>query len=324
MSIEDHPRAEMSIVLVTDRYETIRAVVRRLRAQTARDRLEIVIVAPSQASLESNEAELEGFGGVQVVEGPIAPLAAGQAAGVRAARTPVVQLGETHAFPDPGWAEALIRAHAQSWAIVVPAVQNANPDGPLSWANILLDYGEFIDGLPAREVFHTPTHNPAFRRSLLLEYEDRLEVALSGGYEISVDWRARGCRFYFEPSAKIAHANVSRPRHWLRQRYLAGIVHASERSVSWSRARRLLYACACPLVPAVVLSRIAAAVQLLLGQEELPPLTLPALVVGAIAVAAGEAMGYAGGAGSAHKQRLDEYELNKRRYIRRAEVGTYA
>ena len=45
---------------------------------------------------------------------------------------------------------------------------------------------------------------------------------------------------------------------------------------------------------------------------------------GAIAVAAGEAMGYAGGAGSAHKQRLDEYELNKRRYIRRAEVGTYA
>ena len=324
MSTAGHPGAEMSIVLVTDRYDTIRRVVSRLRAQTARPRLEIVIVAPSRASLAPEEAELEGFAGVQIVEAPIDPLGVGLAAGVRAARAPVVQLGETHAFPDPHWAEALIRAHAQSWVIVVPAIQNANPDGPLSWASVLLDYGEFIDGLPAREVFHTPTHNPAFKRSLLLDYGDRLEVALSGGYEISVDWQAQGCRFYFEPAAKVAHMNVSRPRYWLRQRYLVGLVHAAERSRDWSRLRRFAYACAWPLVPAVVLSRIAPAVRLLRRQERLPRLTLPALVTAATATAVGEAIGYAGGARSAHKHRLDHYELHKRRYVRSAAAGAHA
>jgi hypothetical protein len=78
------------------------------------------------------------------------------------------------------------------------------------------------------------------------------------------------------------------------------------------------------LIPAVVLKRIAPAVRLLRREDRLPPLTLLALVVGAIAGAVGEAIGYAGGAGSAHKQRLDEYELYKRRYIRGAAAEIYA
>ena len=43
---------EMSVVIVTpDRYETIRKTMDHLRVQTARHRLEIVIVAPSAARL---------------------------------------------------------------------------------------------------------------------------------------------------------------------------------------------------------------------------------------------------------------------------------
>ena len=40
---------EMSVVVVTpDRYETIRKTIRHLKAQTVREKLEIVFVAPSQ------------------------------------------------------------------------------------------------------------------------------------------------------------------------------------------------------------------------------------------------------------------------------------
>jgi hypothetical protein len=186
---------------------------------------------------------------------------------------------------------------------------------------LLLDYGEFMDGLPAREVFHTPTHNPAFKRSLLLDYGDRLETALSGGYEISVDWRAQGHRFYFEPAAKIAHANVSLPGHWLRQRYLAGLVHASERSQAWSPVRRIAYACGSPLIPVVVLSRIAPAVRVARHRGGLPPLTLPVLLASAVTAAVGEAVGYVRGARPVDKRRLDEYEVHKQRYVRAGVLG---
>src|SRR5437764_14845225 len=55
---------EMSVILVTpDRFETLRETVEHLRAQTAKDRLEIVIVAPSEAELALDPAELDGFAG---------------------------------------------------------------------------------------------------------------------------------------------------------------------------------------------------------------------------------------------------------------------
>jgi len=55
---------EMSVIIITpDRYETIRETMNHLRAQTARHRLEIVIVAPSTETLDLDTSELEGFFG---------------------------------------------------------------------------------------------------------------------------------------------------------------------------------------------------------------------------------------------------------------------
>ena len=52
-----------------------------------------------------------------------------RAAGVRAASAPIVFIGETHSYPQPGWAEALLTAFEGPWAAVVPAIGNANPNG---------------------------------------------------------------------------------------------------------------------------------------------------------------------------------------------------
>jgi hypothetical protein len=60
---------EMSVVIVTpDRYETIRKTMEHLRVQTARHRLEIVIVAPSAARLALPGRELDDFCRVDIVE----------------------------------------------------------------------------------------------------------------------------------------------------------------------------------------------------------------------------------------------------------------
>src|SRR5262245_39453252 len=87
-----HHMLEMSVVLITlNHYDVIRKAIRCLRAQTARDKLEIIIVAPSAHELKLDETELKGFGRWRVEEvGPIESTGEALAHGVRRATAPVV------------------------------------------------------------------------------------------------------------------------------------------------------------------------------------------------------------------------------------------
>ncbi len=127
--------ADLSVVIVTpDCYETIRKTIRYLRAQTVRHRL------------EPDNAELQDFLQVRVVEvGAITSTGAARAAGIHQASAPVVAFAEDHSYPDPGWADALIEAHRQPWAAVGPAMANANPATLISWANLFLNFGPWVE-----------------------------------------------------------------------------------------------------------------------------------------------------------------------------------
>ncbi|MFI5398409.1 MAG: hypothetical protein ACHQ9S_22985 [Candidatus Binatia bacterium] len=308
----------MSVVLPTDTYATVRPVIERLWRQTVSDQLEIVIVAPTLETGGVEMRDFQGFAATKVVEvKSISPLAAARAAGVRAARAPLVFVGETHAFPHPRWAEALIKAHAGPWAVVAPAFGNANPDGTLSWAGLLFDYGRWADGLPAGEIAEAPLYNAAYRRSVLLEFGDRLENALSHGDELAVGLRLRGHRAYFEPAALIDHVNLNRPVSWVHERFIGGVLIGASRAARWSRLRRLVYVCGSPLIPLVLLWRIVAGVRRTARRQHLPAGTVPAMILGAVVKAAGEMVGYARGAGASDEARMTDYELHKVAYVER-------
>ena len=305
----------LSIVLATDHYETIRPVVECLRRQTVRVQLEIVIVALGGQSLDLDGASLDGFGGVRLIDVRAdVQFPAARAAGVRAATAPVVFIGETHSYPDPGWAEALIRAHHQPWAVVTPGFGNANPDGALSWSIFLLDYGRWLAGLPAGEIAISPTHNVAYKRAVLLELGEALDRALSHSDVLNLHLTSRGHRAYFEPTARIDHVNVSQPVPWMAERFLCGLLIAGQRAERWSLPRRMAYVCGSPLIPLVVLARVMAGVRQARRQVRLPRGTLPGLVVAAIVAAVGEMVGYARGVSSGADRRMTEFELHKRRY----------
>jgi hypothetical protein len=311
----------LSIVLATDHFETIRPVVERLRRQTVRDRLELVIVTLGGQSLDLDRASLDGFGGVRLVDiRADAEFPAARAAGVRAATAPVVFIGETHSYPDPGWAEALIRAHDQPWAVVTPGFGNANPDGALSWSIFLLDYGRWLAGLPAGEISISPTHNVAYKRAVLLELGEALDRALSHSDVLNIHLTSRGHRAYFEPTARIDHVNVSQPVPWVAERFLCGLLIAGQRAERWSLPRRIAYLCGSPLIPLVVLARVMAGVRQARRQVRLPWGTLPGLLVAAIIAAVGEMVGYARGVSSAADRQMTEFELHKRRYATRRRV----
>ena len=137
------PGAEISVVLVTRAgLDPIRRTLCHLRNQTARDRIELVIVSPFALDLDLDRDEAEGFAGLRVVDvGELEAAGAALAAGFRAATAPIVACVEEHSFPEPGWAAALIEAHSGPWAAVGGAMTNANPRSRISWAHLFTDFG---------------------------------------------------------------------------------------------------------------------------------------------------------------------------------------
>lgn len=305
----------LAVVLVAERWETIRQVVDCLRAQRDPGALELVVATASPDSLGLDDDEVSLLGCVRVVQVQDGlPLAAARASGVRAATAPFVFLGETHVYPRPGFVDALLAAHARGYAAVSPAIENANPDGRLSWAGYLADYGTRAPAQPAGERDSVAPYNTSFARSALLEHDDRLADLLSPSSELSAALHSRGHRFAFEPAARVGHLNVSRPLPWLAERFLGGRLLAESRIRRWRPLRRLAYATGAPLIPAVLVARMLRDVPH--RSLPLPRGTLAAVALGASVSAAGELWGYVVG-GSDGQRRMVKYELDKVHYVAR-------
>jgi len=310
----------MAVVLATDTYETVRPVIRRLAEQTVKERLEVVIVAPlPPGALDAHRQELEGFAAVQLVTvAPTAGLAGARAIGIRAATAPVVFIGETHTYPQPEWAAALLDAFEGPWATVVPAITNANPNGPVSWAAYVSDYGRWGEGRPQGEIPEALIYNAAYRRQVLLDLGDGLEAALDTYSEAL--WPAlhrAGHRAYFAPGARIAHLNVGRLGPYVHEKLLAGFILGSLRAARWPWRRRLLYVLASPLIALVLAARLREPARRIGRLHPLPLATVPLIVAGAVLRAVGEAIAYAGAAPASADARMTEIELHKVAYASR-------
>jgi len=307
---------ELSVILATDRLETIRGVLERLGEQTARERLELVVIAPTAFDLPQN-----GFGAARVVEtgGDPTDVARLRAEGVRAASAPAVLLAETHSFPAPDSLERLIERHREPWAAVGQAICNGNPQTMRSWTNLFLDYGRWADPHPGGVLRELPTHNSSFKRAELLACGDRLPELLRYSEAINAVLRDRGGRLYLEPRARTFHVNVSRATSWVVERTAAGRAYAASRAASWPAWRRAAYALGSPLIPLVRGRRVIHDIRRTARAAELLPRILPALAVGLTLSAVGELAGYALGAGRA-PQAIGEMELRRMPHVRRGDL----
>lgn len=314
--VSDPVNAQMSVVLVTpDNYETIRETIKHLRAQTVRDKLEIVIVAPLVKTLNLIESELREFSRFQVVEvGEISSLARARAIGIRHANAPIVVLTEDHSYPDPNWAEALIRAHQKPRAAVGPVMGNANPKTAISCANLFIEYGPWLDPAPAGEASHLPGHNSSYKREILLSYGSDLESMLESESIMHWDLRSRGFEIYLEPTAKTYHMNISLLSSWTAVQFLNGRVFASARSKNWSPFKRIMFAGGSPLIPVIRLCRVISGISKRdnshnAGFSKKLRISL-ALVLGLVIDGIGQFVGYSFGAGDS-EEKISKYEIHR-------------
>lgn len=309
--------AAIAFVVPADRLATIGRVLGALRQQTIAAGVEVVIVCEDENALGLGGAETEGLGLVRIVEVPgLVPLREAFAAGVRTATAPIVVIGETHAFPEP---EALERQLAvfgepggEAIAAVVPALANANPATASSWASLMVTYGRSLGGA-RRDVATASTHSTAYRREALAACEPELPELLELGGGLDARLRAQSHRLVYEPASVYAHLNVVPLRSCFLERFHSSRIYAAGRSRHWSRPRRLAYAAASPLVPALLGSRVVRSGGWAEHRSHMPPRVYGPLAVSLVGMALGEAAAYLGGAGRAPRS-VAEYELHRERY----------
>jgi predicted dehydrogenase len=309
----------IAVVVVTpDSFGTIRRTVRHLRAQTVRDRIELILVGPTGEDLRDRDAsDIDGFASVlDIAVGSIDNVDKAAAHGVFASRAGVVALVEDHAYPEPEWAEALLDAHKGPWAAVGSVVLNANPESSLSWTNLLLAYGSWVEPVERGETRSVSRHNISFKRSALAAYGRDLIEMMGRDGGLLQRMLARGDRFYLEPRARIRHANPSRLSATLTLRLNGGRLSGATRArvERWSIAKRMAYVAGAPLFPflrARLLRRKISAAGLF-------PRAFPSIVMGLALDGIGQAIGFLLGAGDTARK-LADFEVDRLRHVTAAD-----
>jgi hypothetical protein len=207
-------------------------------------------------------------------------------------------------------------SRSDQWAVVGPAMVNANPESATSWAAMWINYGPFFHTVDRGPADLLPGHNSAYQRSALLSLGEDLDDLVQSLTEVQVEFRSRGHRLYLEPSASVEILNVSQPGPYLADQFGKGRQFAKLRRRRWSIAQRLLYAAGSPLIPVVRFSHILGFLRKRGRVHELwRGRRLALLVGGLITGAAGEFAGYLF-TGRTVVPEFFERNLHRPRYLR--------
>jgi hypothetical protein len=226
-----------------------------------------------------------------------------------------VALAEDHAYPEPGYAEALIKAHKGPWAGVGPALINANP-GILSWIAMLADYGRWVEPVHGGVIDDIPGHNSSWKRDVLLDYGARLEAILPAPTFLNWDLQRQGYQLYLEPAAKVRHLQVSRVWPWIVEQYNVARLLPAERAEDWPWYKKLFYVCGMPVLLIRHLRGWIKSFRRVDPTGKLLIKALPMLLVFTTVWGLGEIAGYIAGIGSAQEDTLC-FDTDRSRYVNR-------
>lgn len=290
--------AELSVILVTDSLDAVATALARYRAATDPARVELVIAAVgSDPRLTDAALVAAGFPNARVVDGGDGTLQAAEWRAFQATTAPLVVFGQAHAFPRPGFGAAIFAAwNDGQWAVVGPAIANANPETAISRAAMWLSFGRWVDDPPRGAWPDVPGHNSGYDRAALVELGDDLVGHLEAGWQLQARLTDRGHRCFLEPAAVMDVVNPSRLAPFLAHFFQLGRLVAAQRCLHWAASRRLAYALGSPLIPLVRLQRIVR--DSLARGTRAPWIALPLLLLGLVASAAGEATAFLLGPGA--------------------------
>lgn len=296
---EGGPVPELSVVIASvNGFPVVGECLRSLEQQTARHRVEIIVVDRlGNGTAERIATEFPDVVVLQADADRTIPQLRSQ--GLRAARGEIIAITEDHVYAPPGWIEAILDAHARyptAGAIGGP-VSNRCTEKAVDWASFLCEYNEFLPPMSAAANAPIPGMNSSYRRSAIeacgdLFYQGLWETFLHPGLVKA------GQELRLEPAVLLEHNKSFGWWEFLTQRYYLARSYAGMRVAGGGRLRRVAYTVASPALYPLLLVRIA---RRALRKGYGPQLVraLPGLLVFLLAWTVGEGVGYAFGEGDA-------------------------
>lgn len=174
--------------------------------------------------------------------------------GMRKARAPLIALIEDVGRPDPNWAAALVKEHAQPYSAIGGAMENG-VDRPLNWAVYFNDFGRYQNPVLRGPSAFVSDANVCYKREAL----ERVANAWADTYSesrVHAAFADRAEVIALSPDVIVYQHRLNLHRGpALVERYVWGRSYAAVRVESVAASRRILFAVLCPLLPFVLLLR---------------------------------------------------------------------
>jgi glycosyltransferase involved in cell wall biosynthesis len=219
--------------------------------------------------------------------------------GMEVARGDIVAIIEEHCLAAPDWLARAIEAHSGGdYGVVGGPVVDYNYKRLRDWVVYFCEYNNYFPPWREGESHDLGSANIAYSRAVLLKYKELLSC---GYWEAGLHPRllADGVKFRPVPTMVVYHRGPFNYGYYLRQRYWFSRAFAGARSRHLPASRKLAYSLASPLVPFLLLARMAQRVSRQHCRVSKFVQSLPLLIPVLFVYVAGELVGYLAGPGDA-------------------------
>jgi len=216
------------------------------------------ILAVADPNLPGVAALAPRFPSVRIIrnEGQSTPIEIASRA-LREATGDLIVLTEDHCRPARDWLRRLVGAHAPGRAVVGGAVETDHAGSAVTWAFYLVDYYRYMRPCTAGPAPALTVCNVSYRREQL---EAVRELWRETFHETAVN-AALAERFgvlWIVPEAEVHTRRAVTFADAVYERYAFGRMFACNRNrFGGSPARRVVYACLAPLLPPLIMWRMA-------------------------------------------------------------------
>jgi hypothetical protein len=238
------PRFTVALAAIDD-YLTIEQVHLCLEGQSIRGDLEIQFICRSKERLALPQDFSLAYPDIVIIEGGEGLLLnEARALGVNAARAPYVLILEDHCLPRADCLEIMLGRLEEGWSAVGPGFVSGNSSSPVGIAANLLTYGEWMGYRTGEPREYIAGFNSAFPTALLRDRGGQLVEDMVTPSTLQQHLARNGHRFWFEPTAVMAHWESSN-YHGVRQILMKngrgmGMLRARGKNVAWKIMRTLL------------------------------------------------------------------------------------
>jgi glycosyltransferase involved in cell wall biosynthesis len=219
--------------------------------------------------------------------------------GVLEARGQIVAIIEEHCVAEPNWLEVALGGleDGRYGAVGGPVVDNGYRR-LRDWVVYFCEYNGYLPPFAPGETQVLNGANIAYRRQLLLRHQHLLG---QGYWEATLhpELLAQGVKFGSLPQMWVRHCGPFDFGYYLRQRYWFSRAFAGARAQKLPASRRAAYVAAAPVIPALLLARMASRVFAKRCRVGRFLASSPLIAVALLAYVAGEWVGYLAGPGDA-------------------------